>query len=265
MIEIAINGACGRMGSRIAALVFEDSELKLVAALERPGHQSLGKDVGLVAGCGDTGIIITTAFNAHADVLIDFSSPESAIAIGEICAKKNVAVVVGATGLNPQQHEKMQHFSRLIPCLVSPNMSVGVNVLFNLVAQVAKMVGKEFDIEIIETHHRFKKDSPSGTALRLAEKVCEATGRKMDEDVVYGRSGITGERPLNEIGIHAVRSGDVIGDHMVIFGSLGERIEITHRAHTRDTFVRGAIRAAKFIAKKPPGMYSMSDVLQIQP
>ncbi|GAN34705.1 MAG: 4-hydroxy-tetrahydrodipicolinate reductase [Candidatus Brocadia sp. AMX2] len=265
MIEIAINGACGRMGSRIAALVFEDSELKLVAALERPGHQSLGKDVGLVAGCGDTGIIITTAFNAHADVLIDFSSPESAIAIGEICAKKNVAVVVGATGLNPQQHEKMQHFSRLIPCLVSPNMSVGVNVLFNLVAQVAKMVGKEFDIEIIETHHRFKKDSPSGTALRLAEKVCEATGRKMDEDVVYGRSGITGERPLNEIGIHAVRSGDVIGDHTVIFGSLGERIEITHRAHTRDTFVRGAIRAAKFIAKKPPGMYSMSDVLQIQP
>lgn len=265
MIEIAINGACGRMGSRIAALVFEDSELKLVAALERPGHQSLGKDVGLVAGCGDTGIIITTAFNAHADVLIDFSSPESAIAIGEICAKKNVAVVVGATGLNPQQHEKMQHFSRLIPCLVSPNMSVGVNVLFNLVAQVAKMVGKEFDIEIIETHHRFKKDSPSGTALRLAEKVCEAMGRKMDEDVVYGRSGITGERPLNEIGIHAVRSGDVIGDHMVIFGSLGERIEITHRAHTRDTFVRGAIRAAKFIAKKPPGMYSMSDVLQIQP
>lgn len=238
MIEIAINGACGRMGSRIAALVFEDSELKLVAALERPGHQSLGKDVGLVAGCGDTGIIITTAFNAHADVLIDFSSPESAIAIGEICAKKNVAVVVGATGLNPQQHEKMQHFSRLIPCLVSPNMSVGVNVLFNLVAQVAKMVGKEFDIEIIETHHRFKKDSPSGTALRLAEKVCEAMGRKMDEDVVYGRSGITGERPLNEIGIHAVRSGDVIGDHTVIFGSLGERIEITHRAHTRDTFVR---------------------------
>lgn len=265
MIEIAINGACGRMGSRIAALAFEDSELKLVAALERPGHQSLGKDVGLVAGCGDTGIIITTAFNAHADVLIDFSSPESAIAIGEICAKKNVAFVVGATGLNPQQHEKMQHFSRLIPCLVSPNMSVGVNVLFNLVAQVAKMVGKEFDIEIIETHHRFKKDSPSGTALRLAEKVCEATGRKMDEDVVYGRSGITGERPLNEIGIHAVRSGDVIGDHTVIFGSLGERIEITHRAHTRDTFVRGAIRAAKFIAKKPPGMYSMSDVLQIQP
>lgn len=264
MIKIAINGACGRMGSRITALVLEDPGLKLVAALERHGHQSLGKDAGLIAGCAETGIRITTTFDAHADVLIDFSSPESAVAIGEICARKNIALVVGTTGLNPQQHEKMQHFARLIPCLVSPNMSVGVNIMFNLVAQVAKMVEKEFDIEIIETHHRFKKDSPSGTALRLAEKVCEATGRKMEKDIVYGRSGITGERPMNQVGIHAVRCGDVIGDHTVIFGSLGERIEITHRAHTRDTFVRGAIRAAKFTAKKPPGMYSMSDVLQTQ-
>lgn len=265
MIKIAINGACGRMGSRIAALVTEDPELKLTGALERLGHPSLGKDVGLIAGCGETGIIITTAFDAHADVLIDFSSPESVIAIGEICARKNVALVVGTTGLNPQHHEKIMHFSRLIPCLVSPNMSVGVNVMFTLVAQVAKMVEKEFDIEIIEAHHRFKKDSPSGTALRLAEKICEATGRKMKEDIVYGRSGITGERPANQVGIHAIRCGDVIGDHTVVFGSLGERIEITHRAHTRDTFVRGAIRAAKFLAKKPPGMYGMSDVLQLQP
>lgn len=265
MIKIAVNGACGRMGARIAALVFEDPELELVAALERNGHLSLGKDVGSVAGCGETDIKITTILNTHADVLIDFSSPESTVAIAEVCEKKNIALVVGTTGLNSQVHEKIQHFSRKIPCLVSPNMSVGVNVMFNLVAQVSKMVGKEFDIEIIETHHRFKKDSPSGTALRLAEKICEATDRKMDKDVVYGRSGITGERPMNQIGIHAVRSGDVIGDHTVVFGSLGERIEITHKAHTRDTFVRGAIRAAKFIAKKPPGMYSMSDVLQIQP
>ena len=264
MFKIAINGACGRMGARIAALVFEDPELELVSALERQGHLSLGKDVGSVAGCGETGIKITTVLNAHADVLIDFSSPESAVAVAGVCAKKNIALVVGTTGLNAQQHEKIQHFSKLIPCLVSPNMSVGVNVLFNLVAQVSKMVGKEFDIEIIETHHRFKKDAPSGTALRLAEKICEATDQKMDKDVVYGRSGITGERPVNQIGIHAVRSGDVIGDHTVVFGSLGERIEITHKAHTRDTFVRGAIRAAKFIAKKPPGMYRMSDVLQIQ-
>lgn len=265
MVKIAVNGACGRMGARIAALVFEDPELELIAALERQGHLSLGKDAGAVAGCGETGIKIATVLNAHADVLIDFSSPESTVAIAEVCAKKGIALVVGTTGLNPQQHEKIQQFSGKIPCLVSPNMSVGVNVMFNLVAQVSKMAGKEFDIEIIETHHRFKKDSPSGTALRLAEKICEATDRKMDKDIVYGRSGIAGERPMNQIGIHAVRSGDVIGDHTVVFGSLGERIEITHKAHTRDTFARGAIRAAKFIAQKPPGMYSMSDVLQIQP
>jgi 4-hydroxy-tetrahydrodipicolinate reductase len=262
MIKVAVNGACGRMGSRIASLVFEDPELELVAALEKQGHRSLGKDVGSVAGCGETGVKISTALNADADVLIDFSSPESAVAIAEVCAKKNIALIVGTTGLNSQQYEAIRHFARGIPCLVSPNMSIGVNVMFDIVAQVSKMMGREFDVEIIETHHRFKKDAPSGTALRLAEKICEATDRKMDKDVVYGRSGITGERPPNQIGIHAVRSGDVIGEHTVVFGSLGERLEITHKAHTRDTFVRGTIRAAKFIAKKPPGMYSMSDVLQ---
>lgn len=143
-------------------------------------------------------------------------------------------------------------------------MSIGVNILFDLVAKTAKMLGKDFDIEIIETHHRFKKDAPSGTALRLAERICDATDRKADGDVIYGRHGISGERPIDQIGIHAIRSGDVIGDHTVIFGGLGERIEITHKAHTRDTFVRGAIRAAKFLAHKPPGIYSMSDVLQVR-
>ncbi|MDN3514951.1 MAG: 4-hydroxy-tetrahydrodipicolinate reductase [Candidatus Brocadia sp.] len=264
MIRIAVNGVCGRMGARVAALVFEDPELKLVAAMERSGHQSLDKDVASVAGCGETGIKITTTLNTHADVLIDFSSPESTVLIAEVCAKKNIALVAGTTGLNPQQHERIQHFSKSIPCLISPNMSVGVNVMFNLVAQVSKMMGEEFDIEIIETHHRFKKDAPSGTALRLAEKICESTGRKMDKDIIYGRSGIIGERPMNQIGIHAVRSGDVVGDHTVVFGGLGERIEITHKAHTRDTFARGAVRVAKFIAQKSPGVYTMSDVLQIQ-
>lgn len=253
------------MGARIAALVLEDPQLRLAAALERLGHPSLGKDAGLIAGCGETGVKITSTLNAAADVLIDFSSPESAVSVAEVCAGKNISLVVGTTGLNPQQLEKIQCLSPKIACLISPNMSVGVHIMFDIVAQVSKMVGKEFDIEIIETHHRFKKDAPSGTALRLAEKICEATGRTMGNDVVYGRSGITGERPLNQVGIHAVRSGDVIGDHTVVFGSLGERIEITHKAHTRDTFVRGAIRAAKFLAAQPPGMYRMADVLQAQP
>ena len=264
MLKIAVNGACGRMGARIAALVFEDPQLKLVAALERHGHPSLDKDVGTIAGCGETNIKITSTLNTHADVLIDFSSPESTVAIAEVCAKKNVALVAGTTGLNTQQLEKIKHLSRQIPCLVSPNMSVGVNVMFNLTAQMAQILGDDFDIEIVETHHRFKKDAPSGTALKLAEKICEATGRNIDKDVIHGRHGMTGERPANQIGMHAIRSGDVIGDHTVVFGSLGERIEITHKAHTRDTFVRGAIRAAKFIAQKPPGMYSMSNVLSIQ-
>ncbi|HHT9129840.1 MAG TPA: 4-hydroxy-tetrahydrodipicolinate reductase [Candidatus Brocadiaceae bacterium] len=263
MLKIAINGACGRMGARIAALAFEAPELKLVAALERDGHPFLGKDAGSVAGCGETNIKITTILSTPADVLIDFTSPESTVAIAEICAKKNIALVVGTTGLNPQQLEKMHHISQKIPCMVSPNMSVGVNVMFDLVARMAKMLEGDFDIEILETHHRFKKDSPSGTALRLAERICEATNRKMDKDVIYGRHGITGERPINQICMHAVRSGDVIGDHTVVFGSLGERIEITHKAHTRDTFARGAIRAAKFIAHKLPKMYCMADVLQM--
>ena len=264
MYTVAVNGACGRMGARISALVFEDPELKLVAAIERQGHPSMGKDVGSIAGCGETNVKISATLNTHVDVLIDFSAPEATLNMAELCAKKNIAIVAGTTGLNSQQLEKIKQYSQKVPCLVSPNMSIGVNVTFDIVAKTARMLGRDFDVEIIETHHRFKKDSPSGTALRLAERICEATNRKMDKDVIYGRQGITGENPTNQIGIHAVRSGDVIGEHTVVFGGLGERIEITHKAHTRDTFVRGAIRAAKFIVGKPPGMYSMADVLQIK-
>lgn len=264
MINIAIHGACGRMGTRIAALILTDPEFRLVAALEKADHPSIGKDAGITAGCGETGVKITTSLDTNTDVLIDFTSPESTVTIAELCAKKKIALVAGTTGLNAQQYEKIQQASKFIPCLVSPNMSIGVNILFDLVAKTAKMLGKDFDIEIIETHHRFKKDAPSGTALRLAERICDATDRKADGDVIYGRHGISGERPIDQIGIHVIRSGDVIGDHTVIFGGLGERIEITHKAHTRDTFVRGAIRAAKFLAHKPPGIYSMSDVLQVR-
>lgn len=265
MIKIAVNGACGRMGTRIVALVCEDPELQLVAALEREGHPSLGKDAGIIAGFGEIDLKVSAALHVEADVLIEFSSPEAAIKIAEVCAKRKTALVIGTTGLTSPQHEKIREFSQRIPCIVSPNMSVGVNVLFDVVSHMARMLGNDFDIEIVETHHRFKKDSPSGTALRLAEKICAATQKEMDKDVIYGRQGLTGERPAGQIGIHAVRSGDVVGDHTVVFGSMGERIEITHKAHTRDTFVRGAIRAAKFLAKKPQGMYSMADVLKAQP
>lgn len=261
MVTIAVSGACGRMGARISALVMEDPESILVAALERPGHPFMGKDVGSVAGCGQTNITIASSLDTDADVLIDFSSPESAVAIAEVCAEKQIALVVGTTGFNAIQYDTFRYISQKIPCLISPNMSIGVNIMFDIVAQMTEKLGKNFDIEIMETHHRFKKDAPSGTALRLAEKICEVKGQKLDKDVVYGRQGITGERPAHQICIHAIRTGDVIGDHTVVFGALGERLEITHKAHTRDTFVRGAIHAAKHIAGKSPGMYRLSDVL----
>ncbi len=263
MITVAVNGACGRMGSRVVTLACEDKDIKLVSALERDGHPSLKKDIGTILGLGNLGVLLTSEIEDRADVLIDFSSPDALEKRIDKCVKKGVALVIGTTGLLDSHHKKLAQAAKSIPCLVSPNMSIGVNLVFDIVAQVSKALGEGFDIEIIETHHRFKKDAPSGTALRIAEKICEATNRNIKTDVVYGRQGITGERPAKQIGIHAVRLGDTIGDHSVIFSNLGERIEINHRAHSRDTFVRGAITAAKFIAGKPPGLYSMQDVLSM--
>lgn len=262
MITIAINGACGRMGSRLIQLVREDSDLKLVAALERQGHPSLGADIGQLHGCGTLGVPLTEALTGKADVLIDFTVPESTVARAAQCAERGVAMVIGTTGLTDEQKKAIERATHRVPCFMAPNMSVGVNLLFDVAAQVAKALGQEYDIEIVEAHHRFKKDAPSGTALKLAEKIAQATGRDLAQDAVYGRHGITGERKRKEIGVHAVRCGDVVGDHTVIFCTLGERIELIHRAHTRDTFCRGALRAARFIVGKPPRLYSMEDLLR---
>ena len=174
---------------------------------------------------------------------------------------KDAAVVTGTTGLTDEQKAEIEKAAEKIPVLFAPNMSVGVNLLFKLVGEVAAALGDAYDIEIIETHHRFKKDAPSGTALRLAEKIAEATGRDIAKDIVHGREGAVGERTEREIGMHAVRGGDIVGDHIVLYSTLGERVELTHRAHTRDTFVRGALRAARFLVGKPAGMYDMRDVL----
>lgn len=262
MITVAVNGACGRMGSRIVALVSEDKDLKLVSALERDGHPSLKEDIGAILGLANLGVMLTTEIESRADVLIDFSSPDALENRVDNCVEKGVGMVIGTTGLKDSHHKKLAQAVKSIPCLVSPNMGIGVNLVFDLVAQVSKALGEGFDIEIIEAHHRRKKDAPSGTALKIAERICEATERNMETDVVYGRHGMIGERPAEQIGIHAVRHGATIGDHSVIFSSLDESIEINHRAHSRDIFVRGAIRAAKFIAGKPPGLYSLKDVLR---
>ena len=262
MINIAINGVCGRMGSSIAELVAEDKNLKLVAALESEKHPHFEKDLGSIIGKNYNGIIISKELNNSPDVLIDFSSPDSTLDRLKTCTEKGISMVIGTTGLNEKQMEQVNKASEKIACLVSPNMSIGVNLLFSLVERVSKILGEEFDIEIVEAHHRFKKDAPSGTALRIAKKICDVTGRKMNDVIIYGRKGIIGERPQGQICIHSIRSGGIVGEHTVIFCNTGERLEIAHKAQTRHSFAMGAIRSAKFVSGKPPGLYKMEDVLR---
>ena len=264
MIRIAVNGACGRMAMRVTQLALEDPEFQVVCAMERPGHPSLGKDIGILAGKEAIGIALTSSsLTGRPQVLIDFSEPKSSLERAREAANLGAALLIGTTGFTEEQKKDLQAIARRAACLVSPNMSVGVNLLFNLVGKVAKALGDEYDIEIVEVHHRFKKDAPSGTALRLAEKIAEATGRNLAGDAVYGRHGLVGERKKNEIGIHAVRAGDAVGDHTVIFSCLGERIELVHRATARDAFARGALRAAKFLAGRPPGFYQATEALGV--
>ena len=262
MINVAINGVCGRMGLRIATLVAEDKDLELVDALEMKDHQHIGKDLSAIIGQGHNDVIISDELNGSADVLIDFTSPDSTMEKLKACTDKGIAMVTGTTGLDSEQMEKIKIASQTIPCLFSPNMSVGVNLLFNLVESVSKILGDEADIEIIESHHRYKKDAPSGTALRLAETICSATHREMDDVVIYGRKGFSGERPQDQICVHSIRSGDIVGEHTVTFCNAGERLELVHKAQTRDSFALGSIRAAKFLAGKPPGFYNMKDALK---
>lgn len=263
MIRVAVNGACGRMGSGVVAQVCKDKELQLVAALEKEGHPSLGKDIGAAIGRGECGVKISTALDSKADVLIDFSEPSSTVEKASHCASNGIALVIGTTGHNSEQLLRIKEASRRIPCLMTPNMSPGVNLLFQIAAQVARVLGEDYDIEILEAHHRFKKDAPSGTALKIAQEVCKATGRRLEDVAIYGRQGLAGERPRTQIGIHSLRVGDTVGDHKIVFGNLGETIEIAHSAHSRDTFAIGAIRAAKFIVGKPPGLYDMRDVVRL--
>lgn len=263
MLRVGINGAAGRMGRRLVALVSESGDMSVVAALECDDNDLLGRDAGEVAGAGTIGVPITTEIEGRPDVLIDFSSPESTVARARECAKAEIALVVGTTGLDAEQVSALEAAAQSVPCVYAPNMSVGVNVLAKLVKLAAHTLGPDFDIEVIEAHHRFKKDAPSGTALKLARAAAEGLDRELDEVGVYGRHGIIGERTAQEIGVHAVRAGDIVGEHTVLFGALGERVELKHSAHSRDTFVRGALRAARFIAGKKPGMYTMEDVLGI--
>jgi len=267
MIKVIVSGVCGRMGSIIAKLVCEQEKMKLIGAVEQPGHLSIGCDVGERIGYGKIDLPIVDNLEKViklSDVLIEFTNPKTTIDHLEIAAANNKAMVIGTTGLDETQVAKIKELSNSIPIVFAPNMSIGVNLLFKLVGDVARVLGDDYEVEIIETHHHYKKDAPSGTALKLGEIIADNLNRDFNQVAVYGRHGQIGERKKEEIGILAIRTGDVVGEHTVIFGSEGERIELTHRAHSRLTFAQGAIKAARFVTKTTPGWYDMQDVLKIK-
>jgi 4-hydroxy-tetrahydrodipicolinate reductase len=258
---IGVNGACGRMGLRIIQLAHEDKDLTVAAALETPGHPQQGRDIGEVAGLGQIGVRVSpfVPVEQRLNVMIDFSIPEGTMAVLPLCLERCIPLVVATTGHTPPQKKEIEAAAHHTAILMAPNMSLAVNVLMKLVRQAAEVLkGKGFDVEILERHHRFKKDSPSGTALHFARIIQEAMGQT---ELRHGREGLVGERPEHEIGIHAIRVGDNVGEHTIIFSTLGETMELTHRAHARDCYVRGALQAARFLADRPPGRYSMNDVL----
>jgi len=265
MIRIVVNGATGRMGRAIIALAGEDPDVQIVGAIEADGHPDLGKDAGAAAGISPLDLPITSDLAekiADADVVIDFSERNSALTCVDIACRSGRALVIGTTGFADEEISRVKKAAEKVPVVLSPNMSIGVNVLFKIAEEVARKL-KCYDVEIIEIHHNKKKDSPSGTARRLGRIVAAATGRDISRDAVYGREGLVGERKPNEIGLHGVRAGDIVGEHTVIFAGPGERVELTHRAHSRNTFASGALRAARFAAASPPGFYTMADVLEI--
>jgi 4-hydroxy-tetrahydrodipicolinate reductase len=255
------------MGSRIIHLIAADAGFRLEGAVEQKAHPAVGKDAGEPAGCGPTDVRITDRIEeamGKAQVLIDFSTPAATMEYLKTAAGKGCPMVIGTTGFSKEQTAQISAQSKKIPCVLSPNMSVGVNLMFRLVGDLAKRAGREYDLEIIEAHHRHKKDAPSGTALRLAEALADGIGMALSEAAVYERHGITGERKPHTIGIQAIRAGDIIGEHTVIFGGLGERIEIKHVAQSRDNFARGAIKAAQWVVNQKAGLYNMMDVLGLK-
>jgi 4-hydroxy-tetrahydrodipicolinate reductase len=260
-ILIGINGAAGRMGQRLVHLSHEDPELKLAVALEWSKHPRLGHDAGEVVGLGKLGVPLAAEvpLGHRVDVMVDFSMPEGTMQVLPVCVERRIPLVIATTGHTAEQKREIESAAHETALLMAPNMSLSVNVLFQLVRQAAKLLaGKDFDVEILERHHRFKKDSPSGTALHFARIVQEEMGQT---DMRHGREGLVGERPRSEIGLHAIRVGDNVGEHTIIFSTLGETLELTHRGHTRDSYARGALAAAKFLAGKPAGRYTMNDVL----
>lgn len=264
MTRIAIFGANGRMGRVLIEAIDLDLSAQLTAASVRADSQWVGFDIGELAGIGSKGLKVAKTLDDSVDeidIVIDFTLPAALEANLQWCIQNNKPIVVGTTGLKPSQKEGLLRAAEHIPIVFAANYSVGVNLLLNLVKQTAKVMGTSADIEIIETHHRFKKDAPSGTAVVLGEVIAHELGRDLNQCAIYGREGDTGERDQQTIGFSTVRGGDVVGDHTVLFADIGERIELTHKASSRLTFAKGAVTAAKWLKAQPVGLYSMADVL----
>jgi 4-hydroxy-tetrahydrodipicolinate reductase len=263
-LGIIVCGVGGRMGGAVVRAIGQSRDVRLTAAIDKPGSERIGKDAGEISAAGRLGVSISEKLDAHLKtnrVIIDFSSPEASLKYLRAAAKKKIPIVIATTGFNAAQQAEIKRLARRTPTLLSANTSLGVNVLVSLLGKAAKMLGDDYDVEIVEAHHRFKKDAPSGTALALGRSVANALGRDLDKVVIHGRKGIVGERGKKEIGLLSVRAGDIVGEHTVIFGGIGERLEFIHRAHSRDTFAHGAIRAARWLAKQKPGLYGMRDML----
>ncbi|MBK9516244.1 MAG: 4-hydroxy-tetrahydrodipicolinate reductase [Anaeromyxobacter sp.] len=263
MINVVVTGAAGRMGREIVRLVLSTPGLRLHGAVERAGP-AIGQDAAQLAGLPPAGVPVVEGLAAAlpgAGCLVDFTHFEASAAHAEACAAAGVAVVIGSTGFTPEARARVAAAAAKVPVLLSPNMSVGVNVLFELVRQAAAVLGEAYDVEIVELHHKKKKDAPSGTAMRLAEVAVEALGRDAAADLCFERHGMIGERPAREIGVQTVRGGDIVGEHTVYFCGEGERLELTHRATAREQFARGAVRAALWLGGRAPGLYDMADVL----
>ena len=262
MIDIAITGAAGRMGQRLIALAKQDGGFNIVAAVERADHPSQGRDAGEVAGIGPIGVPVSVELKRQPKVMIDFTIPAATRHWLKTCREQQIAMLIGTTGLQQSDHVSIDQAASEIAILQSPTMALGVAVLFKIAGEVAKLLGEDYDIEIVESHHRFKKDAPSGTALGLADAILKAIG-KGREALAYGREGEECTRERGQVGMHSLRMGDDVGRHTAYFAALGERLELTHAATNRDTFVHGALRASKWLAAQKPGRYGLSDVLGI--
>jgi 4-hydroxy-tetrahydrodipicolinate reductase len=267
MVKIAVAGAAGRMGGRIVHAVCASPQAELAGCFDAPGHPSVGRPVAEVTGCAEAGGTLgddPAQALAEAQVLVDFTAPAATLKNLALCAELGKAAVVGTTGLDEAQKSQLTAYAAKLPLVFAPNMSVGMNLMFKLVGMIAKVLGPDYALELVEAHHDQKKDAPSGTAVRLIEGLCEARGWDPAEVLRHGRQGIIGARSQDELGVSVIRGGDIVGDHTVYYIGQGERLEFTHRAHSRDTFVRGALRAALWVAGKEPGLYDMADVLGLK-